>query len=377
MIKIKGEFNEAEIFTNKIDSGTEGLIKKFVNSPVSEGTKIKFMPDVHASKGSVVGSVIHFKDKFIPGFLGTDIGCGIRAVKFRTEIPIDLNKIDKFIHQNIPSGEQIYDEPLRNLNDIEDSLHSAVSINIDRVRRSLGTLGGGNHFIEIDKDDDGSYWLIVHTGSRYLGSCIENFYHNKATYYSEKNIPYEFAYLEGELLDNYLNDVMVAQTYAFINREIITSRIFREIKKFKFTIEFEMDQPHNFVDVLFPGVSRETILRKGAIKMFNNTTCIIPMNMRDGCLICSGTNRIEEWRCSAPHGAGRLMNRAEAKNSFTLTQYKKEMEGIFSTCISRDTIDESPMAYKPMANIIEQFDGIINVDKIIKPIYNFKAGGGK
>lgn len=371
MIEIKGSVSNAICYVDHIDNGSTGLITALCNSHLSEMCKIRIMPDVHAGKGCAVGTTILFNNKIAPGLLGVDIGCGVSAMKVTPKKTknIDLNKLDKFITQSIPSGKNIHDDAQDINIDIDsmifDRLNIISNINYKKALQSIGTLGGGNHFIEVDNSSDGSYWIIVHTGSRHLGVEVKEYYHNLAwdMMHPLSGIPYEFAYLMDDHMKNYMNDVYIVTEYARINRLMILKRIAREMK-FK---EIELfDSIHNTID------TDHKILRKGAIASEKNTNVIIPINMRDGCIFGKGKGN-PDWNYSAPHGAGRLLSRSDAKNSITLTEYKKAMDGIYSSKINRSTIDEAPMAYKPIDEIIEAIEPTVEILDIWKPIYNFKA----
>ena len=370
MINIKGDFAEAKIYTDKLDSGSEGLIKALCNSIIAEGAEIRIMPDVHPGKGCVIGTTIKGLDKRVaPGLVGTDIGCGIIGLEIepsKATRKLDLNSLDKYIRFTIPHGRQVHSKPLvvsedarRFINDLACKKH----IQEEKSILSLGTLGGGNHFIEMGKSPEtGNYWLFVHSGSRHLGVEVENYYHKLAYEYSKDKVPYEFAYLEGEQMYNYFHDVYILQALARFNRRIIAYDICNAIKVEAVS---EVDCPHNYIS--------DSDLRKGAISATFGENVIIPLNMRDGVLIGKGLGNAD-WNYSATHGAGRLYNRSEVSNVATLSQYKKEMKDVFSTCISRDTLDESPMAYKNSEDIIKAIEPTVAVREHVKPIYNFKAG---
>lgn len=331
--------------------------------------------------------------------------CGMTAVKLK-EKRIDLPKLDSVIRKYVPSGYEVHDEPI-----CEDSpisgLRCAKYVNLDRAMKSLGTLGGGNHFIEVDKDSDDNLWLVVHTGSRHLGIEVCDYYQDlgykrlsekasggslkeksdelikklklegkdkeisksleklRADYKASNiSIPQALAYVEGQDFDDYLHDMDLVQQYAVINRMTIVRQI---IKNMKLHVVDEFTTIHNYIDV------ENMILRKGSVSAQLGEKLIIPMNMRDGSLICVGKGN-PDWNFSAPHGAGRLMSRSQAKESISMSDFKKSMEGIYSTSVSRSTIDESPMVYKPMQEIIDNVKDTVDIVDIIKPIYNFKAG---
>ena len=364
MIEINGTCNSAIVYADAVDSGAEGLIKAFCNSPVSDGSKIRIMPDVHAGKGCVVGTTMTITDKIAPGLIGVDIGCGMSAVKVSGK-RIEMQKLDKLIHEKIPAGRNIRSSMHRFAEALDlDHLYCSRHIQKDKAYRSIGTLGGGNHFIEIDRGEDGAYWLVIHSGSRRLGAEVASYYHDAAFKAGMGDVPYELAYAIGDLMNAYLHDLVIAQEFARLNRQAMIDEICKGIK---LSVVDSFECVHNYFD------EDARILRKGAISAKSGEVVIIPMNMRDGCLIGTGKGN-SEWNCSAPHGAGRLLNRQEARSSFTLSQYKKEMQGVYSTSISRETLDESPMAYKPMATILSQIGETVDVMERITPVYNFKAG---
>ena len=364
MIEINGAYNKAIVYANTIDTGVEGLIKAFCNSTVSDGSKIRIMPDVHAGRGCVVGTTMTITDKVAPGLIGVDIGCGMSAVKVAGK-RIEMQKLDKLIHERILAGRNIRSSAHRFADNIDlDHLYCSRHIQLDKAYRSVGTLGGGNHFIEIDRGEDGTHWLVIHSGSRRLGAEVASYYHDAAFKTGMGDVPYELAYATGDLMHAYLHDLVIAQEFARLNRQAMIDEI---CKGMKLSVVDSFECVHNYFD------EEARILRKGAISAKTGEVVIIPMNMRDGCLIGTGKGN-PEWNCSAPHGAGRLLNRQEARSSFTLSQYKKEMQGIYSTSVSRDTLDESPMAYKPMDTILSQIGETVAIAERITPVYNFKAG---
>lgn len=363
MIKINGNYAEAIIYSNELDSASEGLIKALCNSVVAENSKIRVMPDVHPGKGCAVGMTMTLNERVAPGLVGVDIGCGMEVLKVKTK-HLELQQLDKVVQSKIPSGMNSRTSPHRFAEMAElEKLKCAKHIRIDKSLLGLGTLGGGNHFVELDKSDDG-YYLVIHSGSRHLGVEVERYYHELAYERTKDVVPYEFAYLEGESFDDYLHDMNIVQKFAELNRQAIADDI---IKNLKFTEMESFSTIHNYIDVV------NKILRKGAISAQEGKKIIVPLNMRDGCLICVGKGN-EEWNHSAPHGAGRAYNRADTTNSFTLSQYKKEMKGIYSTSISRDTLDECPMAYKNSQTIIDLIEPTAEIVEILKPVYNYKAG---
>ncbi len=364
MLTIQNTYNTAVVFADEIDNATEGILKAFCGNPIAEKSQIRIMPDVHAGKGAVVGTTMTISDKVAPGLVGVDIGCGISAYKLDSK-RIDLQKLDKVIYEKIPSGRNIREKAHRFAEHIDlTTLRCEHHIQKEKAYHSIGTLGGGNHFIEIDRGEDGAYWLIIHSGSRHLGVEVATYYQEKAFRERTEDIPYEFAYAQGALLRDYLHDLDITQSFAAHNRDAIADDILRAMK---LDIAESFSCIHNYID------TKNQILRKGAISAEQGEKLIIPMNMRDGCLLGIGKGNAD-WNYSAPHGAGRLMSRADARNSFTLSQYKKEMKGIFSTSISRETLDESPMAYKPMESILSKIAPTADIIERITPVYNFKAG---
>lgn len=363
MIKIKGNFAEAIICADALDSGSEGLIKALCNSIIAENSKIRIMPDVHPGKGCAVGMTMTVESKVAPGLVGVDIGCGMKVVKVKPK-RLELQQLDKIVQSKIPSGMNIRRTPHRFAENAElNKLKCAKHIRIDRSLLGIGTLGGGNHFIELDKSDSG-YYLVIHSGSRHLGVEVERYYHEIAYERTKDDVPYEFAYLEGELFEDYLFDMKIVQNFASLNRQAMAADI---IKGMKFTEIESFSTIHNYID------TDNKILRKGAISARDGEKIIIPLNMRDGCLICEGKGNAD-WNFSAPHGAGRAYNRADTVNSFTLSQYKKETKGIYSTSISRETLDECPMAYKNSQNIIDAIELTAEIIERLTPLYNYKAG---
>lgn len=364
MITITNQYNTATVYADQIEPGAEGLINALCGNVLSEGSRIRIMPDVHPGKGCAVGTTMTVTDKVAPGLVGVDIGCGMEVYKVTGKRP-EMQKLDKLVHEKIPAGGKNRSTPHRFADRMDlDALRCARHIQRDRVLRSLGTLGGGNHFVEMDKGADGAYWLIIHSGSRHLGVEVATLYQEEAFRRCPEGTPYEFAWAEGSLMEDYLHDMAVVQEFAALNRQTIADEIIRGMK---LNVQESFSTVHNYIDL------DAMILRKGAVSAQDGEKLIIPMNMRDGCLICRGKGN-EDWNYSAPHGAGRLMDRATVMQSFTLSQFKKEMKGIYSTSVSRDTLDESPMAYKPMNEIVSQIGPAVDILEQIKPIYNFKAG---
>lgn len=367
MIEIKGSENTAKVFSDKLEPAAEGQIRAICNMQIFRDSKIRIMPDVHAGKGCTIGTTMTITGYVVPNMVGVDIGCGMLCVKLK-EKRIDLPKLDSCIRQNVPSGFSVRGSLHRSHSRIDlEELKCYASIDTRRSKESLGTLGGGNHFIEIDKDDEGTLYLVIHTGSRNPGLRVAEHY-QKAAYDAlggrkQTDVPYELAYLTGSGREAYLADMGVMQRFASLNREIIKEVILSGMKLHE---EESFSTIHNYIDL------ENRILRKGAVSAKAGETLLIPMNMRDGSLICTGLGN-PDWNCSAPHGAGRLMSRRDAENSFTVSAFKKSMEGIYTSCVSRDTLDEAPFVYKPMEEILQNIGETVKVERIIKPVYNFKA----
>lgn len=364
---INGTFNKAVVYTTNIDEKAVEQIELLCSQAFVKDSVIRIMPDVHAGMGCTIGTTMTITDKVVPNLVGVDIGCGMEVIKLSNK-RIELSKLDKVIYEKIPSGFKIR-KTEHQLNDLIDlrKLHCKDKVNLDRARKSIGTLGGGNHFIELNKDDDDNLWLVVHSGSRHLGAQVAELYQDLA-YKSLKSkgtndIPKALAYLEGELCNQYLEDMKLVQVFALLNRKAIINEI---EKAMKLDIVEQFTTIHNYINL------DDMILRKGAVSAKEGERFLIPINMREGSLIAVGKGN-KEWNYSAPHGAGRIMSRGQARNSLTLSDYKKSMEGIFSSSINKATIDEAPMAYKPIKEIIDNIGDTAEIVKRLKPIYNFKA----
>ncbi len=399
MIELSGKYSSAKVFTDVIEPDAISQIITLCSQELSKDSKIRIMPDVHAGTGCTIGTTVTITDKAVPNMVGVDIGCGMETVKIK-EKHIELQKLDKLIYEKIPSGFGIRNTPHRYAEKIPlENLYCIEHIDLEKAEKSIGTLGGGNHFIEADKASDGSIYIVVHSGSRHLGVEVAKYYQNEAYKRLNKtsksdidelvarlksegktkniqqeikklvntkttNIPKHLAYAEGELFEQYIHDMKIVQEFALVNRQAMITEI---IKGMKLHITEQFSTIHNYID------TDNMILRKGAVSAQNGEKLIIPINMRDGSLICTGKGN-PDWNFSAPHGAGRLMSRSQAKQSFTVSEYKKQMKGIYSTSINSSTLDECPMAYKNINDILENISDTVTVDDIIKPIYNFKAG---
>lgn len=397
--EITGKYNTAKVFTNVIENEAVEQIKTLCNQEFITGSKIRIMPDVHSGAGCTIGTTMTITDKVIPNLVGVDIGCGMETVMI-TDKEIDLEKLDKLIYEKIPSGHNIRKIPHDLINEIDlNQLKCTGHVKMDRAIRSIGTLGGGNHFIEAGKDEEGNIYITVHSGSRHLGLEVANYYQkmgykalnkvsdidiekiieqlksegrekeiNKTIKEIKKqiitDIPQALAYVSEELFSDYIHDMKLIQKFAVLNRKAMMDEI---IKGLGTEVAEEFTTIHNYID------TDMMILRKGAVSAKKGEKLLIPINMRDGSLICIGKGN-EDWNYSAPHGAGRLMSRTKAKKTFELKNFKKEMEGIYTTSVSKDTLDECPMAYKAMEDIIKNIGDTVDIIKRIIPIYNFKAG---
>lgn len=365
MLEFNGRYNTAKVFTGEVDEASTAQIIELCNQEFTRDSRIRMMPDVHAGMGCTVGTTMTIKDKIVPNLVGVDIGCGMETVLLR-ETHIEFHKLDKLIYNRIPSGFAIRSKPHRYMEELDlTQLYCYKNVKVRRAELSLGTLGGGNHFIEVDKDEDNRLYLVVHSGSRHLGFEVARYYQEQG-YKQCKHlgIPKALSYVSGELFDQYIHDMRIIQRFAVLNRKAMIDEI---LKGIKLHAEDNFTTIHNYID------TEAMILRKGAVSAKDGERLLIPINMRDGSLICIGKGN-EDWNFSAPHGAGRLMSRTQAKQSFTLSEFKKQMEGIYTTSVNKKTLDECPMAYKPMEDIMKNINETVEVEKIIRPIYNFKAG---
>ena len=367
MIEIHGKYASAKVFTDELEPSAQGQIQAMCDQPFTKGAKIRIMPDVHAGAGCTIGTTMTIGEYVVPNIVGVDIGCGMNVVRL-SEKRLDLPKLDSFIRANIPHGRDVRDRPHRSHGRLDfEELRCLKKLDRRRIKESLGTLGGGNHFIEIDRDDDMNLYLVIHTGSRNPGLQVAQYYQNEAyrALGGKKgtDVPYELSYLSGELMEDYLNDMDFMQRFAAQNRLIIQEEI---LDRMKLSPADFFTTVHNYID------TKKMILRKGAVSAAAGERLIIPLNMRDGALICTGLGN-PDWNESAPHGAGRLYSRREAEERFTVSQFKKEMAGIFTTSADRDTLDECPMAYKDAESIIGAVGDTVTIEKRIKPIYNFKS----
>lgn len=400
VLEIKGKVNTALCYAKIVEDEAIEQIRRMCDYAMTEGAQIRIMPDVHSGKGCTIGTTMTITDKAVPNVVGVDIGCGMYTVKLG-KMDIDFVKVDEAAHL-IPSGREVWEgrqekfdlTQLRCYRELKDS---------KRLVRSLGTLGGGNHFIEIDEASDGTKYLIIHSGSRNLGKQVAEIYQRLAirlnrgygdylekrdeiirtykeqgrkseiqaalkqlhweVYESETSMPEDLCYLTGKYLDDYLHDVEICQAFARRNREKMAEII---LERTGMTCHEAFHTIHNYID------TREMILRKGAIAAHLGEKVLIPINMRDGSVLAVGKGN-PEWNFSAPHGAGRLMSRTKAKNSLSLDEYRRTMEGIYTTSVNEDTLDEAPMAYKSLEDIIDVIREAVDIIDVMRPIYNFKA----
>ena len=369
MIELRGQYAQAKVFTDVVDNESISQVISLLNQPYAAGSQIRMMPDIHAGAGCTIGTTMTIQDKICPNLVGVDIGCGMETIRIK-EKRMELQKLDKLIRAEIPSGFSIRRKPHRFAREIDlEELRCAKQIKLDRAYSSIGTLGGGNHFIEADKDGEGHLYIVIHSGSRHLGVEIAEFYQKagfKALQEQGISIPKPLAYVDGWLAEDYLHDMRIAQRFADLNRKAMADVI---IKGMGLHVVEQFTTVHNYIDM------EARILRKGAVSAQAGEKLLIPINMRDGSLICVGKGN-PDWNCSAPHGAGRLMSRSAAKESFTVSEFKKQMEGIYTTSVGQGTLDECPMAYKSMADIVDNIEPTAEIVATIKPIYNFKASGG-
>ena len=380
METIKGAYTSALVFTtnNKdtaIDQYAISQLQMICDLESSAGCRIRVMPDVHPGKVGTIGLTMTIGDRIIPNLLGIDIGCGMTLAHIKGK-KIEYQKLDTVIRESIPSGFRIRSKAHRYADTFDfDALRCSGHIHTSKALLSLGSLGSGNHFIEADKDDAGNLFVVIHTGSRHLGKEVTEYYINEGHRYLKANgieVPYEITWLEGKLMEDYLHDIQIVQAFASLNREVILDEL---VKGMKWKILDSYECIHNYIDASPETISTfgTPMIRKGAISAKAGERVIIPINMRDGIILGTGLDN-KDWNCSAPHGSGRIMKREIVKNSFTVSAYKKEMKGIYSSCIGKGTLDEAPFAYRRINEITDVISDTVTINKIIKPVYNFKAG---
>lgn len=401
---VEGKHNTAKVFTDVVDEKSLQQIKTLCDQEFTSGARIRLMPDVHAGAGCTIGTTMTIKDKIVPNLVGVDIGCGMETLMIHkdSEAAQKFNpaQLDMIIRKNIPCGFDIRKFEHQYVAEVEwDNIKGIY--NKHRAQLSLGTLGGGNHFIEADKDEEGNLYIVVHSGSRHAGLEIAEYYQEMAwrqlngktkadldamisqlkaegreTEIEAKRvemnaqiktqIPKDLAYVSGYLFDDYINDMRIMQHFAMLNRKAMINSISIGLHLKKEEIVDQFTTIHNYID------TENMILRKGAVSAQKGEKLLIPINMRDGSLICLGKGN-EDWNCSAPHGAGRVMSRMKAKKELSMEEFKAEMSGIYSTTVTKETLDEAPMAYKTMDDIVANIGPTADILNVIKPIYNFKA----
>jgi tRNA-splicing ligase RtcB (3'-phosphate/5'-hydroxy nucleic acid ligase) len=410
MIEVNGKYASAKIFTDGAEPEAVSQVINLLNQPFAEGANVRVMPDTHAGAGCVIGFTANLGDKVIPNLVGVDIGCGM-LVLMLGKIRPSLEWLDDRIHKLVPAGREIHQRAVKDFPLLKELSCYSHLRNCENFIPSIGTLGGGNHFIEMDIDEDENWYLVIHTGSRNLGKQVAEyhqrvaieFWKNGGVDYNEQRnkiiaglraekrgsdipgalkaydngfkkahplYPPELCFLIGADRDKYLWDMQICQKYAETNRYAIAELILQDGMGYNIG-QFESFQTvHNYINF------SDGVLRKGAVSARAGEKLIIPMNMRDGALLCTGLGN-EDWNYSAPHGAGRLMSRGNAKRTLSMDEFEKSMGDVYTTCVNPSTLDESPMAYKPMEEIIENIQPTVTIDKIIKPVYNFKAGEEK
>lgn len=407
MREIKGKFSSAIIYTDTVEDTALDQLMLLCDQPFTENCKIRIMPDCHAGTGCVIGFTADLGDKVIPNIVGVDIGCGMLTVELG-KCTIDFERFDNTLRSTVPSGKNVREGRIVRFPDLQQLHCYRYLKDSKRIERSIGTLGGGNHFIELDRDDDGMVYLIIHTGSRNLGTQVANHYQHLAYELSlgkdelfEKQmrlieeykamgrrkeiqqaikelhksfkpkmptLPRELCYLTGEYREMYLHDMKICQEFAVLNRKTIAQSILngyfgKDIDCFEY-----FETIHNYIDMEY------NIIRKGAVSAKQGEKLLIPINMKDGSLICTGKGN-PEWNFSAPHGAGRLFSRTAAKEMFSVEEFRQVMQGIYTTSVNENTLDESPFAYKNMDDIVGNIAPTADITAVIKPIYNFKADG--
>lgn len=377
MVTIYGKYSNAIVYTVEneqyaIDQYARKQLQMICDHKSSEGSTIRVMPDVHPGKVGTIGLTMTVGDSILPSLVGVDIGCGMTIAKIKAK-GLQFQQLDTVIRDNIPVGPRIREKEHKYAERIDLSeLKCYKSINARKAIRSIGTLGGGNHFIELDKDENGSLYLVIHSGSRHLGMEVADYYlrtgQKEMQMKKQGYAPYEMTCLTDALKEDYLHDLKIMQEFARINREAMIESI---AKGMKWKVEDSFTCIHNYVDF---SDGYKPILRKGAISAKEGERVIIPMNMRDGVILGTGLGN-ENWNYSAPHGSGRIYKRSEVAEHHTVSEFKKSMEGIYSVCINKDTLDESPFAYRAINDIANVIGETVKIDKVIKPVYNYKAGG--
>lgn len=395
--------HDLKIYTDIIEQEALDQINTLLEQPAFQGCKVRIMPDVHSGKGCVIGFTADLGDKVIPNIVGIDIGCGMLTVKLNAK-SIDFARLDGVIREYVPNGRDIHAAPQTDFSDLQKLYCFPHLKDADRILCSIGTLGAGNHFIEVDRGQDGALYLVIHTGSRNLGKQVAEYYqnlayrltaYNEAEYDAKKkaliaeykrlgkvrelpdalkklkadtaekavSVDRNLCYLEGDEREHYLHDMKICQDYAKLNRKMIADTI---LEKMGLSEVSRFETVHNYID------HDSNIVRKGAISAQKDELLLIPISMKDGCILGKGKGN-DDWNCSAPHGSGRLMSRSEAKKKLTVAEFAKAMDGIYTTCVSAETLDEAPMAYKSLESIVDNIADTVEILEILKPVYNFKA----
>ena len=377
---VAGKYGSAKLFTVGGDKAVDGYalhqIQNLCDDLSSRGSRIRIMPDVHPGKVCVIGLSMTVGTRILPEIVGIDIGCGMTAAKVRGVRP-EYQKLDSVIREHVPSGFGRRKEIHRLATSFDMTrlrCWSHLRRNADSTAHALlgaGTLGGGNHFIELDHGEDKDTYLVIHSGSRHLGCEVSDWYLKQGHQHLKErgeDIPFELTYLDGELMTDYIHDLQIVQEFASLNRHIIVQEIVRGMK---WKLDDEWECSHNFID----SRDREVpLLRKGAISARKGERVIIPANMRDGVILGKGLGN-EDWNCSAPHGSGRIIRRSNVAKTHTVSEFKSSMKGIYSSCIGKETLDEAPFAYRPLDEIAEAISPSVSVEQILRPLYSYKAGG--
>ena len=408
MIELQGKYNTAKVFTDNVETTAQSQIIELCNQDFTQGGKIRIMPDTHAGSGCVIGFTADLGDKVVPNIVGVDIGCGMLIIELG-KINIDLHELDEVVRKYVPSGRTVHGGKVVRFDKIQELNCYRLLKDTKRMERSIGTLGGGNHFIEVNQDGNNNLYLVIHSGSRNLGKQVAEHYQNlavdlcsgKGDYYIQRDqlieeykkqgrkdkiqkalkdlekkfdnlhpsYPNDLCFLTGEWREKYLHDMNICQEYASLNRLTMAKIILNNMFGDKLhNIDFNIFQTvHNYINF------KDNIIRKGAISAYKDEKILIPINMRDGSILAIGKGN-PDWNYSAPHGAGRLMSRRVAKELVNLEEFEKTMKGIYTTSVGLSTLDEAPMVYKPIQDILDNIGDTVEVIDIIKPIYNFKAG---
>lgn len=405
MIEVKGKYNLAKIFSDKIDEKSKEQIEELCNQEFVKNGKIRIMPDVHAGAGCVIGFTAKLGNMVIPNIVGVDIGCGMFTVELG-KIDLPLEELDNVIRKYVPSGKNVHEGKKYNFDKLQE-LHCYRELKQSKwIERSIGTLGGGNHFIEVDEDKNKNKYLVIHSGSRNLGKQVADYYQSlavelcsgKEKFYEEKEeliktfkeqgrrkeiqgelkklikkygnlkpkYPKDLCFLTGKYREEYLYDMKICQEYAEINREVMANIILNKLLNKSIDDFTFFHTTHNYINF------RDNIIRKGSISSYEGEKLLIPINMRDGSILAIGKGN-EDWNYSAPHGAGRLMSRSEAKSKLNINEFENSMKDIWTTSVCEETIDEAPMAYKSIDDILKFVGDTVEIIDIIKPIYNYKS----